>query len=429
MSTAAQQSMPRPPAGPGARVDGPPPAAGPGYSREQLQHQVDQAAAFNLFAVPENGRGGCAVRRGGQVVGVRGAATVHRFQVELQPVSAANGVRAANRFGEPVGRMEFRWPVIPHEFFALPDREPPAAALDLSRSQRLALQETVIRFGDGADGFACFGAGRTYPMVVGGRLRLMAAGVANVAEGFGKFRGHEGNLTLCGELCPDRGFLGHVLVRIVDADGALRTRAERPPLEPRPDPAPGLTFLMWAAQKDPTPGQENRPSLGHDGQVRGMNVPVGLKCLELDFAVDKPDGFRCAEFSPGDAVGLEVGFGRGADPDAPPSGSADSPYLFGGVARYRFDDGQKRSVGALTTNVSEGRRIDVELAGVPGVTGWRFGFFGPVIYGSGYFRGARGLFYGASGSVFLPPPGYHVVTHLYAACLDDADGKFRAAAR
>ena len=41
------------------------------------------------------------------------------------------------------------------------------------------------------------------------------------------------------------------------------------------------------------------------------------------------------------------------------------------------------------------------------------------------FRGVRGMFYGASGSVFNPPPGDHVLTHLYMACLDDPDGRFR----
>jgi hypothetical protein len=264
-------------------------------------------------------------------------------------------------------------------------------------------------------------------MDVGGRLRLMVAGVANLTEGFGKFRGHEGNLTLCGELCPDRGFLGHVLVRVVDPDGGLRTSAELPPLETRPDLAPGLTFLMWAAQKDKSPEQENRFSVGPDGQVRGMNIPVGLKYLRLDFATGGPDGFRCADLMTGEAIGLETGFGRGTIPDAPPTGTPLSPYQFEGVARYRFDDRQRRPVGALTTNVTEGRRFDLQLAGAPGVTAWRFGFFGPVVYGTGCFHGTRGLFYGASSSVFQPPPGDHVITHLYAACLADCEGKYRAA--
>ena len=69
----------------------------------------------------------------------------------------------------------------------------------------------------------------------------------------------------------------------------------------------------------------------------------------------------------------------------------------------------------------------MQLAEAPGVQALRFGFFGPIVFGSGCFQGVEGIFYGASGSVFDLPPGGHVVTHLYAARLNDPEGKFRAA--
>jgi hypothetical protein len=74
--------------------------------------------------------------------------------------------------GQPVGNLDFRWMIIPYEFMARPDREPPPAMLDPSRSQRFAMQEGTFTFGDGQDGFRSFGAGRTFPMRVGGRLKL-----------------------------------------------------------------------------------------------------------------------------------------------------------------------------------------------------------------------------------------------------------------
>jgi hypothetical protein len=56
----------------------------------------------------------------------------------------------------------------------------------------------------------------------------VAAAVGNIMEGFGMFRGYEGNFTLCGDLAPDQGFLGHIVIRVVDPNGNLRTQAELP---------------------------------------------------------------------------------------------------------------------------------------------------------------------------------------------------------
>jgi hypothetical protein len=89
-------------------------------------------------------------------------------------------------------------------------------------------------------------------------------------------------------------------------------------------------------------------------------------------------------------IGREIGFGRGSLPGAPPIGTALRPFLFEGVAQYSLFDGAGQTLGAVTTNVLEGRRFDMQLAEAPGVQA-------------------------------------HVVTHLYAARLNDPEGKFRAA--
>lgn len=403
-----------------------PPAAGEDRDRPaRLQRLVDQAAGFNAFVVPDARRPPEALRARGGVLGAWASGLLHRFEIDLADLSTGDGVRVANTWGEVVGRLDLRWMVVPHDWFARPDREPPATELDPGRSQRFSLQEATFSFGDGRDGFRSFGTGRTFPYLVGGRPRLLAAAVANVTEGFGRFAGHEGNYTLCGEITPDHGFLAHALVRIQDHDGQLRTAEDLPPLQAVPDPDPAATYLLWGAQKGTGPDQQNRPSFAPDGTLRGLIIPTELKDLRLDFAVGS-GGFCARDFRIGGVIGSERGFGRGSDPKAGPEGSALRPFLFDGVTLYSFHDSSGKAVGSITTNVLEGRRFDMRLPGAPGESALRFGFFGPIVTGSGCFRGVEGLFYGSSGSVFNPPPGVHVITHFYMARLNDPDGRFRA---
>jgi hypothetical protein len=101
------------------------------------------------------------------------------------------------------------------------------------------------------------------------------------------------------------------------------------------------------------------------------------------------------------------------------------PFPFEGVARYSLYNGEGRTVGAITTNVLEGRRFDMKLVDAPEEPALRFGFFGPIVFGSGCFGGVEGIFYGASGSVLrLPPPSCGHA--LYVARISDPSGKFRA---
>src|SRR3989442_7523 len=83
---------------------------------------------------------------------------------------------------------------------ALPDRDPPETGLDVSRSQRFVMFDSVCMFENGIDGFRGFGTGRTYPMHVGSQPQLFAAAVGSILEGFGKFKGHQGTYTYCGSL-------------------------------------------------------------------------------------------------------------------------------------------------------------------------------------------------------------------------------------
>ncbi|MEK6279438.1 MAG: hypothetical protein AABN95_03715 [Acidobacteriota bacterium] len=394
-------------------------------STEALQVLIDQIATFNAFVIPDGTSPSCAIRAqgGGGIVGLKCCERVHRFDIELE-VPSDSGVRTANVLGEAVGRVDLRWMFIPDSFAARPDLEPPPTTLDQSRSQRFAMQEMTFTFAEG-EGFRSFGTGRTFPMSVNGQPKLIAVAIGNLTQGFGKFSGHEGNFTICGEVSQDGGFIGHIIARVLDEHGNLRTREALPPpsaIVARPDL--DFTYLMWLAQKGKGPEQENRPSLTPDGQLRGLNIPMELKRGRSTFTAGGSAGFRAQELSVGEVIGLEVGFGRGSG--GTQDGTPLNPFLFEGVARYSLDDREKRTVGAVTTNVLEGRRFDYRLAAAPGEVAWRFGFFGPVVYGSGCFEGVSGIFYGASNSIFKPPPGAHIITHCYFARLHDPNGKLRA---
>ena len=234
------------------------------------------------------------------VIGIRTNTVLHRFDIDVHLPTLSGGVRATNTVGEPAGRLALRWMLIPYSFLARPDREPPPTLLDPSRSQRFTMQEGTFTFGEGQDGFHSFGTGRTFPMLVGGRAKLVAAAVGNITEGFGKFRGYEGNFTLCGDLTPEQGFVGHIIVRI---HGSARQSAHAntaPTSGSRgQSQIPGTTFLTWVGQKGTGPEQKNRFSFAPDGQVRGVNVATELKRVRVDCTAHGPEGFRCSELRHG----------------------------------------------------------------------------------------------------------------------------------
>jgi hypothetical protein len=398
-------------------------------THEELQHLVDEAASFNVYTMPDGQTPGSVIAqpsRPGTVLGVEGSQTVHRFAIDLELPSLDEGVRAANRIGAAVGRLDFRWLMAPQEYVARPDREPPATALDVSRSQRFVMQEMVLSWGDGGDGFYSFGAGRTFPtMMVGGKPHLSAMAVGVLTRGFGRMQGYEGNFTLSGELNPEGSFSGNLMMRILDPEGKLRTGQDLPRVEAVASPDPNTTFLTWIAQKAKTPDQENTFSINSDGQVRGLNIPVGLKRVQVDWMPGGAAGLTSLDLRLGEVIGREIGFGRESVPRTPGRGTPLAPFQFEGVSRYTFYDAQGRTVGAFTANVVEGRSIQVQLPEAPDQPALRFGYFGPIIEGFGCFAGVHGFLCGAAGSVFAPPPADHVISNMYVARLLDPQGRFR----
>jgi hypothetical protein len=157
-----------------------------------------------------------------------------------------------------------------------------------------------------------------------------------------------------------------------------------------------------------------------------MNITTQLRLLQLDCAA--PSEFMVRPFSMSkEIIGTEIGYGRLPVPGASQVGTQMDPTLFEGVSEYTFFDEKGKTVGSILANFVEGRRFDFVIPDAPGVPGLRFGFFGPIIWGSGCFAGAQGMFYGSSASVFNPPPGDHIITHFYMMRLSDPTGRFRAA--
>src|SRR5262245_20887690 len=127
-------------------------ATAPAPTYDEVASLVDRSACFNFFAAP--GPGGWSL---------------HALEVDLLPPSA-EGVRWVNGLGPALGRLDLRLAPVPEDFAARPDREPPPVSFEAERSQRVALQEAVFRFGDGQDGFRGFGTGRTFPLIRERRL-------------------------------------------------------------------------------------------------------------------------------------------------------------------------------------------------------------------------------------------------------------------
>jgi len=398
-----------------------PPAVDRARERERIQRLVDQAASFNLLAIPDSSF--APGRNGGNPGTIQQRLTLHRFDITLDGPSES-GVRGVNSVGPKVGTLDIQWTLIPYDFQAIPGRQPPATPLDSGVTQRFVMQEATFTFSGGNDGFRSFGTGRTFPMMAADRPRLVVAAIGVITEGFGRFRGLDGNFSICGELNPERVFSGHVMVRALDQDSVLLGDASVPVGGSGPNGEEDTTYLTWIGQKGEGPDQENQFSIDQQGQVRGLNIPVHLKRVSVAFTVD--GGFRAAPLKTDDVVGREVGFGRGSVPGASPSGSSLNPFLFEGVSLYSFYDAVGNTVGTLTANVLEGRRFDVQLKRAPQEPALRFGFFGPIIFGTGCFKGAQGMLYGASGSVFKLPPDIHVISNWYVLRLLDPDGKFRA---
>jgi hypothetical protein len=311
--------------------------------------------------------------------------------------------------------------LIPDDFVASPDREPSPTLLDPSRSQRFLMIEGICKFGDGQDGFYGFGTGRTFPMTVNGRPRLLAGAVGSILEGFGKFKGHEGTYTYCGSIAPERGFQGNLLCRVMDPTGSLRTESALPYSESVSAPEPGISYIMFRGQKK-SKDEKTSYTFGPDGLPSGFELRQELRIIHLDFSYQGRGGLRSTV-----SVGQIIGEMRSQvflnllNPGAP--GTATAPIPFSSLNEFTFIDSEGRTIGSFTAKGGEGRTFNAELAGAPGQQALRFGAFQMLVNGTGELRGIEGLL--TDNSIVGVAP--HATSTLYTLCINDPHGRYSAA--
>jgi hypothetical protein len=397
-----------------------PPAVGgsaaPPVPADIVQHLVDRAAHFNMFSMPGRRAASAAIRASsGGVIGVTVHEALHRFSITTRPPTGSAPLTARSVIGERAGSFTHRWLIAPADFVAAPNREPPPTRLDPSVSQRFVMLDGTCTFGDGADGFRSFGAGRTLPTTVNGEPRLLATAVGTILGGFGKFKAHEeGTFVYCGTLLPDRGFTGNVLLRVVDQQETFRTDRALPPLDARPNPEPDVSYVIFRGQavaSDPV-----TPRVGPDGRPTGLVVEQGIRLLALDFKAAGQGGLQSTA-SVGPLIGritAHVTF----NPTAAP-GTALHPIPFTSADEFVFFEREGGPpVGAFTADSSEGRVFQTQVGGQPAI---RFGGIGQVLGGTGSFQGINGLMTDNSVVVFTP----HVSASLYVLRIHDPGRRFR----
>jgi hypothetical protein len=375
-----------------------------------------------MFVVPEEAERNASPSSFDKIVGGSVKGNLHRFKIDLLEPSFESGVKAVNVLGQRCGRLDLQWSVIPDDFQARPGgRVPNSTPVDSSRSQRFVMQEASFDFG-GGDRFSSFGAGRTFPVVVDGQLRLRVAAIGNMSEGVGKFSGLEGNYVFAGDLTSAGGFAGPILLRALDRNSVLRAITPLDPFVPSQadvrDFTPDTTYFLMRSQKS-GPEQRTTFNIGPDGQVRGINVPQEFRHTRVDFSCSDAAGLQ-TQFEFGPTVGGEYSISA-IDPTHPgPPGTPDSPSTFQGAGSYYFRDGEGRDVARFTVQFLEGRTFSVDLPGAPGQPAARFGFFGPILAGEGYFSEIDGMLLGIAGVTLMP----HLFSGMQMLRLTDPNRKF-----
>jgi len=388
------------------------------YPFDVVLNLLDEVSFFNMFSIPDSSNAAISAPGGNGVIGFQVNESLHRFGVRVEPLRLDLGLRVADVVGERLGRFKHRWVLIPDDFRALPDREPPPTVLDPSRSQRFVMLDSVCTFGDGQDGFRGFGTGRTFPMKVQGKSHLLAGAVGNIMSGFGRFQGLEGTYTYSGLLSERRGFSGNLLLRVIDPNKRLRTGAALSSVRRTSYPERDLTFLQFRGQKK---DQYQKTSLvfGPNGQPAGFKLSQELRTIHLDATLQGGEVQSTA--SVGEVIGSMSSqvFLNILDPGAP--GTGISPIPFDSYNEYTFVDRDGKNVAGFAAEGGEGRTFTLAFPAAPGQQALRFGAFQLLAKGSGALNGVQGLMTDNSAVGVAP----HATSTLYTLCMIDPHGKYR----
>jgi hypothetical protein len=393
------------------------------YPFDLVQYLLDQVAHLSMFAIPALGDAETATLipddpddwfglNGGYGLTIR--SSLHRFDstVHLSTV----GPKVAQAVGESTGVFSCRWLLSPDDFEWSPGKYPPPTLFDPWASQRFVMLDGSITF-NSEDSFHGYGVGRTFPVTVHGRPKLLVGAVGNIMEGFGKFKGLEGTYVLTGTITSQLGFLGSITCRVVDPDSKIRTEREIPPLAMRPNPDPDATFMVLrGVKKDATVRTTYGPPPG--GNQVSLVTPGQMRSVRYDFTERGAGGLRSA-MTVGQVIVSDYTATVFFNLQAPP-GTANAPGPFTTHEVYQFVGSDGRPVGAITADIVEGVSFGLRFPAAPRQQGLRFAGFGPIVGGTGVFAGIQGML--TVNSVIGIAP--HTLSLMHVLHIVGPDGEF-----
>lgn len=395
------------------------------YPYDMVQAMLDQTANFSMFAVPVEDYDERATLTPGTSndwFGLNGGygldllSDLHRFEaiVNVRP----GAVRTSQDVGQSTGHFHCLCLFSPNNFKWNPSQTPPPLIFDAWRSQHFVMQECEVTFGD-KHTCQCYGIGRTFPIIVNGRHIVLAAGVANVMKGTGRFEGREGTLIFTGTLTRQLGFMGNINLRIRDVEENIVSENDLPPIEAIQNPDRDNTFIeLRLLKKDKHVKTAFGPPPG--GSLVSLITPSEMRSVRYSY-IAGGRGPR-AHMEVGPALGpmsATVFFDLGAPP-----GTAAAPVPFTTQELYTFNTPSGETAGTISCGVVEGISFGLKFPQAPGQPGVRFAGFGPIQGGTGVFAGAQGILT-VNSLIGISP---HALTLMHCLHLIDPDHRYRQSA-
>lgn len=389
---------------------------------DTVQIMLDQTANFSMFAVPAAGYSDKATltpNNPNDWFGLNGGygldllSDLHRFEAIVQ--ARPDSVRTSQEVGQQTGKFHCLCLFAPDDFKWNTKQVPPPKIFDAWRSQRFVMQECEVTFGD-KQTCRCYGIGRTFPIMVNGAHVLLAAGVANVMSGTGKFQGREGTLIFTGTLTRQRGFIGNINLRIRDAEETIVSKNDLPSIETIQDPDRENTFIEMRLLKH---DKNVRTSFGPPpgGSLVSLVTPSEMRSVRYSY-IGAPRGPRTS-MEAGQLLGpmsATVFFDLGAPP-----GTAEAPVPFTTDELYTFNTPTGETVGTISCGVVEGISFGLKFPQAPRQPGVRFAGFGPITGGTGVFAGAQGVLT-VNSLIGISP---HTLSLMHCLHLADPERRYR----
>jgi hypothetical protein len=319
------------------------------------------------------------------------------------------GLRGAATLGSSRSGMSLRWVLAPDDAYLLPDLQPLPTLLEPAASQRFAMMDVEFRLDEeGRNAFQGFGAGRTYPTLVGGETQLWLGACGKVMSGTGVFDGVEASFVLNGRMTPPDGLEFEMLIRILDPapgreagrqSGFMGGSAASPGSS---GPLAGSSYMTFLGEPDPAAPirQEFTPG----GALMGAAVTELLRVVRLEYHLSSGGRTLRAHHAAEDWIAgrltTQIRFNP-FDPKTPGTPASPMPWHTEDTT-ITFFDRRGKELGTIGADIDEGRGFLAQYKGFPGPALNLLGF-GPFTGGTGRFSNARGMMSVNSGISVAPP--------------------------